>query len=174
MFGAIGSEGPFDQTMRECDSSLYISFSDFEAPFPENDIMDERAPLWQLVYHGIVFSNPYSRTINVLTEDTKDGLLKTIEYGGRPQLYLYASFVNRKGGNWIGKGDLYCHTKEEREYSAKIAKETEDIYSELSYLQYEFMEDHEKLSDGVFKTTYSDGSYIIVDYNEKTYKLVRG
>lgn len=174
MFGAIGSEGPFDQTMRECDSSLYISFSDFEAPFPENDIMDERAPLWQLVYHGIVFSNPYSRTINVLTEDTKDGLLKTIEYGGRPQLYLYASFVNRKGGNWIGKGDLYCHTKEEREYSAKIAKETEDIYGEMAYLQYELMEDHEKLSDGVFKTTYSDGSYIIVDYNEKTYKLVRG
>ena len=174
MFGAIGSEGPFDHTMRECDSALYISFSDFAAPIAENEIMDERAPLWQLVYHGIVFSNPYTRTVNVLTETEKDGLLKTIEYGGRPQLYFYASFVNKKGGNWIGKGDLYCHTAEERELSAKITKETEDIYSELSYLQYEFMEDHEKISDGVFKTTYSDGSYVIVDYNEKTYKLVRG
>lgn len=74
----------------------------------------------------------------------------------------------------ISLGDLYCHTDEEREYSAKITKETEDVYSELSYLQYEFMEDHEKIADGVFKTTYSDGSYVIVDYNEKPYNLVRG
>ncbi len=169
LFGAVGSEGAFDHTMRECDSALYVSFSDFATPIEVPGVMDERIPLWQLVYHGIVFSNPYTRTVNVLTESEKDGLLKTIEYGGRPQLYLYASFVNKKGGNWIGKGDLYCHTDKERAYGARIAKETEDIFSEMAYLQYEFMENHEKLADGVYKTTYSDGSTVTVDYNEKTY-----
>ncbi len=175
MFGAIGSEGMYDHTMRECDSSLYVSFSDYSMPVKDclPKIFDERVPLWQIVYHGIIFSNPYSKTVNVLTEDDKAGLLKSIEYGGRPQHYIYASFVNKAGGNWIGKGDLYCHTDEERAYSAKIAKETEDIYSPLAYLQYEFMEDHEKIADGVYKTTYSDGSYTIVDYNEQTFKLVK-
>ncbi len=173
LFGAVGSEGPYDHTMRECDSTLYTSFLDYATALDENDILDERVPLWQLVYHGIIFSNPYTRTINVMTEDDNAGLLKSIEYGGRPQMYIYASFVNKVGGNWIGKGDVYCHTDEERAYCAKVTKETEDAYSPLAYLQYEFMEDHEKIADGVYKTTYSDGSYTVVDYNEKTYKLVK-
>ncbi len=175
LFGAIGSEGMYDHTLRECDSSLYASFSDYSVPAKDclPAVLDERAPIWQLVYHGIVFGNPYTKTVNVMTEDDNAGLLKSIEYGGRPQMYIYASFVNKAGGNWIGKGDVYCHTDEERAYCAEVTKKTEDVYSPLAYLQYEFMDDHEKIADGVYKTTYSDGSYTIVDYNEKTYKLVK-
>ena len=46
-----------------------------------------------------------------------------------------------------------------------------DIYEELSYLQYEFMEEHTCCGDGVYKVTYSDGSVITVDYNQKSYHL---
>ncbi len=175
LFGAIGSEGSFDHAMRECDSVLYASFSDYadKAQF-EQTLLSESIPLWQLVYHGIVFSNPYAKTINVMAIEEKEDLLKCIEYGGRPQLYYYASFVNKANGNWIGRGDLHCHTQEEIEESAKIAKTTEEVFSPLSYLQYELMEDHKKLSDGVYETTYADGSVVLVDYCKKTYTLKKG
>ncbi len=172
MFGAIGSECSFDQSMRECDSTLYVSFSDFLQPNMQRlPIFDESVPLWQIVYHGIVFSTPYSRSINVMAIEEKDDLLKCMEYGARPQMYYYASFVNKTNGNWIGKSDLYCHNDEEIKKSAEIAKATEDVFSDFNYLQYEFIDNHKKLSNGVYETTYSDGSVVTVNYNDKTYSL---
>lgn len=41
------------------------------------------------------------------------------------------------------------------------------------YLQTEFMESHEEIKPGVYETIYSDGSKIIVDYNNETWKLVK-
>ena len=52
-------------------------------------------------------------------------------------------------------------------------KRLTDLYDELSYLQYEFMEEHEEIEPGVFKTVYSDGSATVVDYNTKEYKLIK-
>lgn len=173
MFGAVGSEGPYDQSLKECDSALYISFFDYldKEKTDLSPMFDESIPLWQIVYHGIVFSNPYTRTVNVMNTNEKDDLLKCIEYGGRPQIYYYASFVNKKDGNWIGREDLYCHTDEERKHSVKIVKDTEETFKELNYLQYEFIDNHKKISDHIYETTYSDGSVVTVDYNKKTYSL---
>ena len=46
-----------------------------------------------------------------------------------------------------------------------------DAYRELAYLQYEFMEEHKEIAPNVFAVTYSDGSIVTVDYNQKTYTL---
>ena len=48
-----------------------------------------------------------------------------------------------------------------------------DIYSKFDYLQYEFIENHSEISPNVFETVYSDGSKTVVDYNTKTYKLIK-
>ena len=44
----------------------------------------------------------------------------------------------------------------------------------INFLQYEFMEKHEEIEKNVFCTTYSDGTKIIVDYNNETYKVEKG
>lgn len=175
LFGAIGSEGAYDYALKCCDTSLYVSFFDYQRR-GEGDgrfqkaISDKEIPFWQLVYHGIVLSNPYGRTVNAILSESKDDVLKVIEYGGKPQLYYYAHFVD-DGTDWIGRNDFGCHTDGERSFAAAKLKETMDIFGEISYLQYEFMEKHEEISDGVFEVTYSDGSIVTVDYNSKTWSV---
>ena len=178
MFGSVGSEGAYDHSLKNCDFTLYVSFLDYQNDIGEevrptlkrNPFCEKYIPFWQLVFHGIVLSNPYSRTINAMLNPSADDMLKVIEYGGKPQLYYYAHFVD-DGSDWIGRLDLYCHTKKERKESAEVVKKTQDVWSELGYLQFEFMEKHEEIADGVFKVTYSDGSKVTVNYNDKTYVL---
>lgn len=80
-------------------------------------------PFWQLVYHGITLSNPYTRTVNAPLSNSPDTMLKLIEYGGRPALYYYSSFVNKQGANWMGDGsDFTCDTPEEQQRCADAAK----------------------------------------------------
>ena len=181
MFGAVGSEGAYDHSLKNCDFTLYVSFLDYlhdneedtKPTLRRNPFCEKYIPFWQLVYHGIILSNPYSRTINALLSKDKEDILKVIEYGGKPQMYYYGHFVD-DGSDWLGKVDLHCHTEEERKESADVVKNTLDIWNEMSYLQFEFMEKHEEISDGVFNVTYSDGSIVTVDYNNKTYSLQKG
>ena len=178
IMGGIGSEGSHDHCMKDCDTALYVTFYDYKAERGKPDsqgrsqlpICDEDIPFWQLVYHGIVMSNPFTRAVNAILADDKDDMLKVIEYGGKPQVYVYAKFVSNNG-DWIGRNDFFCHTDEERRTNAENVKKTMDIMGEFSYLQYEFMEKHEKLGEGVYAVTYSDGSVVTVDYNSKTYSL---
>ncbi len=166
LFGASGSEAGFDYSLSGCDYVLYASFGQQR----HRIIADQYVPLWQLIYNGIIISNPYASTVNAITSDNPDDLLKAIEYNGRPAIYYYAKFVS-DGSNWIGKGDF---TYEYKEACAEAAKRWYDIYKELSYLQYEFMERHEEVAPDVFRVTYSDGSVITVDYQQKKYTLERG
>jgi hypothetical protein len=41
-----------------------------------------------------------------------------------------------------------------------------DDYARRSDLQYHFMDRHEKVSDGVWRVTYSNGAQLIANYNE--------
>ncbi|MGN0178735.1 MAG: DUF5696 domain-containing protein [Monoglobaceae bacterium] len=173
MFGSVGSEGAYDYYLKNCDYTLYVSFADYTDNSSRFELCDKIIPFWQLVYHGIVASNPYARTVNYALSDDRDDMLKVVEFGGKPQMYYYAKFVS-DGTDWIGSGDFRCNTNEEIEYSASKAKEIVDAYNEIKYLQYEFMEDHKETEPNVFEIKYSDGSVVTVDYNNKTYTLKRG
>lgn len=173
LFGCIGSECSYTHNYKYVDYTLYDSFRrSFENARQENepDIVDEFVPLTQLVFHGIVLSNPQSSTVNAALNKDPASMLKCIEYGARPSIYYYSKFVS-DGSDWIGGDDFKCGTEDELKESTAAAKKTYDIYNELSYLQYEFMERHEKVADKVYKITYSDGSVITVDYNKNTYSL---
>lgn len=169
IFGSVGCECAFDHSLRNCDFSLYVSFEDYTKGVSDY-MCDKNVPFWQIIYHGIVASNPYSRTVNPTSSDNPDDLLKVIEYGGKPQGYYYAQFVS-DGKNWIAKGDFHCNTPEEIAYSTECMKKAYDIYGEFAYLQYEFIENHSEIEPNVFETVYSDGSKTVVDYNTKTYTL---
>ena len=169
LFGGFSSEGVMDFAAKYLDYGLYIAIKNTDQP----DICDKKVPLWQLVYHGIIMSNPNSLTVNypIKSADTR---LKVIEYGGRPTLYIHSKFMTadrENGGNWMGTVDLNCRNDEQiRETAQNILKAYKDC-EEFSYLQTEFIEQHNEISNGVFETVYSNGTVVTVDYNDKTYAV---
>ena len=174
LFGGFQSEGYNDYLSASLDAVLYVgSFCKVpeEGHFAYKPLFDEIIPFWQLVYHGIILSNPKSETINYMIKDS-DTRLKFIEFGGRPAMFLYSKFGEKM--NWMGDIDLTCENDEEISKTCAVLKEVYEEYEILKHLQYEFMENHEKLSDGVYRTTYSDGTQITVDYNKKCYTVKKG
>ena len=167
LFGGISCENACDHTMKDCNFVLYVSFFNGELP----KYVDESVPFWQIVYHGIVVSNPHATTVNAIASG-KEKILKTIEYGGRPVIYYYSKFVN-DGKNWISDKDFLADNDDQIERTSSLAAEEYKIFAPLAHLQYEFMEEHEKLSQNVYRTTYSDGTKVTVDYNKLTYEIAK-
>ena len=169
-FGGFQSEGGFDFASDVLDFSLYTCYNLYTNPHP---LFDETIPFWQLVFHGSVMANPSAETVNFCVKEEKSHL-KFIEYGGRPAMYINSKYVDEGGcGNWMGETDLLCATDEMLETSLCKLKAVYDEYCALNYLQYEKMIRHEKLSEGVYCVTYSDGTKITVDYNTEKYEVVK-
>lgn len=172
LFGGISSESVFDHSIPHIDMGLYTSFS------PENDdhfgLVDKIIPFWQLVYHGIVLSNPYTRTVNAAISKNSDNALKVIEYGARPVIYYNSRFVDENRGtetNWMGDIDFVNDTDEHLLYGIERAAKQYADFKDMAYLQYEFMDEYKELADGVHAVTYSDGTVVTVDYNKGTYTV---
>lgn len=169
-FGGFQSEGGFDFASDVLDFCLYTCYNLYTTPHP---LFDETIPFWQLVYHGSIMYNPSAETVNYCVKDEKCHL-KFIEYGGRPAMYFNSKYVDEGGcGNWMGETDLLCATDELLENSLCKLKAVYDEYRTLEHLQYEKMIRHEKLSDGVYRTTYSDGTSVTVDYNAEKYEVTK-
>ena len=159
-FGGIASEGPYDFCCGNLDSVLYVSFDKPHQPMPK--MVDRFVPIWQLVYNGIILSSPFTTTVNYTAQD-RLSQLKLIEFNGRPVFYFYSRFKN-DGKNWMGEGDLGCANAAELRDSVAKIKQGCNEFHRLSPLQLEFMEQHEQLAPGVFRTAFSDGSEIITNY----------
>ena len=121
--------------------------------------------MFQLVYNGIIMSNPYTTTVNAQIKG-RASELKAVEFGGRPSFYFYANFLTPgKGKNWMGDIDLTCGTDEKLAESVGHIRRAVDDYAKLRDLQFAFMDGHDELAPGVFRTRYSDGSRVYVNYN---------
>ena len=171
LFGGFCSEGGFDFASKFLDFGLYLSRTDENKP----ELCDRLIPLWQLVYHGIILSNPSAETINYALKGPKKAL-RLVEYGGRPSFYYYSKFIDDSpdgSRNWMGGIDLTCDDEEQLRDSVSKIKESCDRYQKLSRLQTEFMEKHEEIAENVYRVTYSDGTAVTVDYNRETYQIAR-
>lgn len=164
-FGGIASEGGHDQNAGQLDYVLYTSFA---RPFETDKypaLVDRFIPLFELVYNGIILSNPYTTTVNA-TIKGRPSELKTVEFAGRPSFYFYANFLTPgKGRNWMGDIDLECGTDAQLAQSVAQIKRGVDAYQSLWRLQYEFMDRHEEVVPGVFLTQYANGAKVYVNYN---------
>ena len=165
-FGGIASEGSYDQNAGQLDYVLYVSFArPFDAATYKG-LVDRLVPMFQLVYNGIILSNPYTTTVNAPLKG-RASELKTIEFGGRPSFYFYANFLTPgKGKNWMGDEDLTCATDDELARSVAAIKRGVDAYQKVWHLQYEYMEGHDELAPGVYRTRYADGTRVYVNYND--------
>ncbi len=167
LFGGFSSEGPYDFMCGYIDAIVYVTIRGNER-LQSKPVFDETIPFWQLVYHGIILYNPDSSTVNYTIKGAAERL-KLLETGGRPLMYYYSKFGEKM--NWMGDTDLVYETEEDLVKSVAGVKQAYDEYKGLVYLQYEFMEKHEKIAEGVFRTAYSDGTTVKVDYNAGTYEV---
>ena len=165
IIGGVQSEGPFDHFIGNLDYALYVNFYPLEAnDLAKQPLADRIVPLWQLVYHGIVLSNPFTGTLNA-TVKSRHKQLKLIEFGGRPLFVWHANFMNNNG-NWMGKEDLTCATDEELRAGVAAIKRGYDDYEKLSDLQFEAMVDHRQLAEHVFMTEYANKAKVVVNYGD--------
>ena len=54
-------------------------------------LTDRFVPFWQLVYHGIVMSNPFAHTTNYTIKDRRTQLVAA-EFGARPAFYVHSKW----------------------------------------------------------------------------------
>ena len=165
-FGGVASEGGYDQNAGNLDYILYASFA---RPFEEKTyagLVDRLVPMFQLVYNGIILSNPFTTTVNAMLKG-RPSELKVIEFGARPTFYYYANFLTPgKGKNWMGDQDLECGTDAALVESVAAIKRALGPYAALARLQYLWMDGHDELAPGVYRTKYSDGTAVYVNYGK--------
>ena len=160
-FGAISSEGGMDFAAGVIDYALYSAWKVLGDK--ERAIADEFVPLWQLVYHGITLYNATTETVNYPVKGMENHL-KQYEYGGRPSAYCFSRF---QSGNvdFLGLEDIVWAEGSKPDFVADKIAEMDREYRAYYHTITAFMDRHEKLSDGVYRTTYSNGVKVICNYN---------
>ena len=162
VFGGFGSEGCRDWIAPDLDFALYTSWYPGSGGRMASEAVDRPVPFWQLVYHGIILSNPFYCTIDAYYErvgrhysdsldrfayfdNARTRVLKLHEFGGRP-IFYYTRY----------------------EDIAPVKQAYED-YKKLSHLQYFYMDDHRELAPGVFLTRYSNGEELVTNYSPEPF-----
>lgn len=167
LFGGSQSEGCHYFAAKSVDFAMY---STMKMAHPEKkEIIDAHVPVWQIVFHGYILSNPASETVNYNIKEPYYKL-RFIEAGGRPLYYFYSKFMNN-GNNWMGEVDLSYKDKEDLANSVRVIKEGYDEYLPMAYLQYETLDDHEEIAPGITRSLFSDGSRIICNYTETAFEF---
>ena len=169
--GGFASESGNDYFAGNLDYVLYAHFGDpkkFEDAHAAGKGLAKRVvPIWQTVYNGIIANNPFTTTMNVTIKD-RYAQLKAVEFSTRPCFYFYAKFLS-VGENWMGDEDLGCATDEELKRAVAKIKQGYDVYQKLKHLQLEFVESHEELVPGVFRTGYANGESVVVNYTKQPF-----
>ena len=171
LFGGFSSECGFDHLAGQLDYINYVSSrmqqwrkaklgKAKKGTFFEkmSRYVDRYVPLWEIVYHGIILSNPDRLTQNHtagqskstssgdLSFNQRDGIqdpyatLKLAEFGGRPIFYT-SSFKD-----------------------IKYIKKAYDEFLPLRHLQLEFIEDHKYIAPDVTLTLFGNGEKIVCNY----------
>ena len=159
VFGGYSSESSCDHIAPALDNVLYVS------TYPvycvrKTELVDGEIPLWQIAYNGIIMHQPFWSTVDAsyphgskqVPEEEMTGpnqylytpenrILKLVEYGGRPMFYFqnYATI--------------------------EPMKKVYDLWQPLKHLQFEFIDRHDRLADGVYRTRWENGEEIVVNYS---------
>ena len=165
-FGGCASEGAADAYIGHYDSALTVCWARPFAEHAPGDFVQGFVPFWQLVYHGVVLSTPFRNIMNSTANPDPRYTLKLAEFGGRPTFYVHSRFKSVNTTS-MGDRDLRAVTDEELADAVRHIKLGADEYAKRSHLQFCFMERHEKVADGVFRTSYSNGDSTLVNYGGK-------
>jgi hypothetical protein len=158
-FGSVKASAP---------NAYALPYVDYVLDVPSDSshyyIEDETIPFYQMVLRGI---KPYTMEALNFSADKNIQLLKAIETGANPYY------------SWIGEDtSVLKETKYDKLYSADYnawkssAISDFEVFKNLyAKIQNSIIDKHEKLAEGVFRTTYSNGASIIVNYSTDEYWL---
>ena len=123
-------------------------------------------PFYPIAVHGYV---QYSTVPGNLRNDYDADFLKAIEYGAVPY-YRITHAPSR----------TLMDTDYEDVYSSEFAVWEDRILEEyaafdrLSSIVHQRIADHERVAEGVYATTYEDGTRVVVDYNAGRFHAEEG
>lgn len=129
-------------------------------------IIDEMVPFYPIVVHGrIEYTAAPANERNVYDKE----LLRAIEYGAIP-LFRLTYEENR-----VLKDTDYAFifSSQYDIWKDRIIEEYEK-FNQLASVYHQRIVDHEKLAEGVYATTYEDGTSVKVDYNRNQFEVTRG
>ncbi|MCM1245053.1 MAG: DUF5696 domain-containing protein [Roseburia sp.] len=126
------------------------------------NIIDESVPFYQIALHGLV---NYSGSAINLSEDQTDMILKSAETGAG----LYYTFINA-ATSVLQDGEYTqyyaCNFTDWKDSAVELYN---DFNSKLGDVYNQYIVGHEKLANGVYKTTYENGKAVVVNYNYADY-----
>lgn len=126
------------------------------------NIVDESVPFYQIALHGLV---DYSGSAINLSADKEEMILKSAETGAG----LYYTYIYEKSSELQdGKYTKYyaCNFDDWKEDTISLYNKFKENLGDI-YNQY--IVSHEKVAQGVYKTTYENGKEVLVNYNYKDY-----
>lgn len=159
--GAVGVYRGNDYALEHVD---FIVELPFESSY--DFMIDETVPFYPLVIHGSV---EYTATAGNLRNVYDEEFLKAIEYGAIPYFKLtYSPSRDLKGTDYD-----YIFSSEFAIWKDRIVDEY-GKFNQLAAVYNQRMIDHKKVEDGVYITTYEDGTSVTVNYNTKQFDVTRG
>lgn len=126
------------------------------------NIVDEQVPFYQMALHGIV--NYAGAPIN-LADNQEENILKSAETGaGLYFTYIYEDTSVLQNGKYTRY--YACNFDQWKDDTVELYNKFNDNLGDI-YNQY--IVGHEKLAEGVYKTTYENGKSVLVNYNYENY-----
>ena len=126
------------------------------------DTFDETIPLYQIAVHGLV---QYTGEPFNLISDSQRMYLRQIEYGA----ISYFILTEESSSNLVRTPANQLYSSQYTYWKDEVVKQYKTMEN-LAPLFSQFIINHEKRAEGVFQTTYEDGTKIIVNYNPGDYK----
>lgn len=132
-----------------------------------HDLMvDTTVPFYPIALHGYV---EYTARPGNLRDEYDADFLKAVEYGAIP----YFQVTHEPSRVLMGTDYADVYSSEFAVWKERIAREAES-FDKLSGVYHQPIADHEQVADGVFVTTYEDGTKVIVDYNKMEFHVEGG
>ncbi len=127
------------------------------------DMTDLSVPFLQMVLSGKV--NYYAPSLN-LAGDVQNALLQAVSSGSGLSCVVTAQNSDRLAGS--SRSDLYA--TDFAYWKQTLPKQIAETQSRLASVAGRQITDYEKLAEGVYKTTYENGRYVIVNYNGDAFR----
>lgn len=162
--GELGGAGVYRGNDYSLGAASHISEFPLDGSY---DLMvDETVPFYPIALHGYV---TYSGRPGNLRDDAQGEFLRAIEYGALPAFTV--TWESSRLLKNTGSAGLF--SSEFRLWKERIVAEYE-AFDKLAGLHAMAIIAHERRADGVYATTYEDGTTVIVDYGRHTFEIEEG
>ncbi len=166
--GGFQSEGARDWALPELDRAYCVA----STPDATGPLIDERVPLFPMVYHGFLIYNCFRSAINSFPGE--DIYLRNIAYGGSPIVY-YHHLHNPawSAADGIAKDLTFVDAEKLAVDVARIKHITDDV-ARLAPLQTSCIEGFATPTPTLSETVYADGTRVLVNYADTPCPIADG